>query len=88
MSMFQLIKNYVSTMKKEDLQKFATKNEIYLSDSELDFLYRFIKKNYEALYANPNIDLSRYKSHFSEENYTKIIHLVAVYKNKYASYLN
>ncbi|HBA37670.1 MAG TPA: hypothetical protein DCY94_03020 [Firmicutes bacterium] len=81
--MFQLIKNYVSKMKIEDVRKFALKNGIELSDSELDFVYRFVKKNYEALYANPNIDLSKYKNHFSEENYQKIMKLVTEYKAKY-----
>lgn len=86
--MFQLIKNYVTKMTKEDLNDFAVKNNIYLGDSELDFLYRFIKKNYEALYANPNLDLTRYKVHFSEENFNKIMMLVTNYKTKYANYLN
>lgn len=81
--MFQLVKNYVSKMTKEDVTKFTNKNGIYLSDGELDFVYRFIKKNYEAMYANPNIDLTRYKEHFSEENYNKIMKLVNEYKSKY-----
>lgn len=81
--MFQLIKNYVSRMTKEDVIRFTQKNDIYLNEYELDFTYRFIKKNYEALYANPNIDLSKYKEQFSEENYNKIMKLVAEYKAKY-----
>lgn len=81
--MFQLIKNYVSTMTKEDVTKFTQKKGIYLNETELDFVYRFIKKNYEALYANPNVDLSKYKEHFSEENYAKIMKLVSEYKAKY-----
>lgn len=81
--MFQLIKNYVSKMTKDDVIKFTQKNDIYLNESELDFVYRFIKKNYEALYANPNIDLSKYKTNFTEENYTKIVKLISVYKSRY-----
>ncbi len=81
--MFQLIKNYVSRMTKEDVIRFTNKNGIYLSESEVDFTYRFIKKNYEAIYANPNVDLSKYKDNFSEENYYKIMKLVTEYKSKY-----
>lgn len=81
--MFQLIKNYVSKMTKDDIVKFTNKNNIYLNDHELDFVYRFIKRNYEALYANPNIDLSKYKSHFTEENYNKMIKLISEYRAKY-----
>lgn len=81
--MFQLIKNYVSRMTKEDIVKFTEKNGIYLNDSELDFTYRFIKRNYEALYANPNVDLSKYKDNFTPENYSKIMALLIEYKSKY-----
>lgn len=82
--MFQLIKNYVSTLTKEKLADFAASKDIYLDENELDFIYRFIKRNYEMLYANPNIDLSKYKQYLSEENYEKIINLVNEYKKKYA----
>lgn len=81
--MFQLIKNYVAKMTKEDVVKFSEKNDIHLNEQELDFVYRFIKKNYEALYANPNIDLSKYKSNFTEENYAKMIKLINTYKSRY-----
>ena len=70
-------------MTKEDVIRFTNKNGIYLSESEVDFTYRFIKKNYEAIYANPNVDLSKYKDNFSEENYYKIMKLVTEYKSKY-----
>lgn len=83
MKMFQLIKNYISRMTKDDIVKFTQKNDIFLSEQELDFTYRFIKKNYEALYANPNVDLSKYKNNFSEENYTKMMKLIAEYKSRY-----
>lgn len=70
-----------------DVDNFARKNGINLSEGELDFLFRFIKRNYEALYANPDIDLSRYKDHFSEENFDKIVKLVKQFKSKYAGFL-
>ncbi len=81
--MFQLIKNYVSKMTKEDVIRFTQKNGIYLNEQELDFSYRFLKKNYEALYANPNVDLSKYKGNFTPENYDKIMKLINEYKSKY-----
>ena len=86
--MFQLIKNYVSNLTKEKVFEIANSKNIYLNENELDFVYRFIKRNYEALYANPNIDLSKYKQYLSDENYNKIIKLVNEYKNKYASFLD
>lgn len=86
--MLGMIKNYVENLTKDDLYNFALSKNISLSDSELDFLYKFIKKNYEALYINPNIDISKYKSFFTEENYIKILNLISDYKIKYAKYLN
>lgn len=85
--MFQLVKNYIDNLTIEKVNEIALKNNINLSNQELNFLYSFIKKNYEALYANPNVDLSKYKKNFSEENYNKIINLINEYKIKYASFL-
>ena len=67
--MFQLVKNYVSKMTREDVVKFSTKKGIILSETEVDFVYRFVKK--------------KYKCHFSEENFTKLMKLVSEYKSKY-----
>ena len=86
--MFQLLENYVNNLTIEKVNEIAIKNNIYLNKEELDFLYKFIKKNYEALYVNPNIDLNKYKNDFTEENFNKIIKLINSYKIKYASYLN
>jgi len=86
--MFQLIKNFVNRLTIGEVDSFLKKNNINLSEAELDFTFRFVKKNYEALFVNPNIDLSRYKDKYSEENYSKLMKLVLEYKNKYANYLN
>lgn len=86
--MFQLIKNYVSKLTKDDVKKFTLSKGINLSEEELDFTYRFIKKNYALLYATPNIDLTRYKNNYTEENFKKIMSLIKEAKIKYAKYLN
>lgn len=86
--MFQLIKNYVSKLTKDDVKKFTLSKGINLSEEELDFTYRFIKKNYALLYVNPNIDLTKYKNNYTEENFKKIMSLIKDAKIKYAKYLN
>lgn len=78
-----MVKNYIERLNIEDLDSLARRYDIVLSDGELNFAYRFIKRNYEAVYANPNIDLSKFKSHFSEENYVKICELISKLKEKY-----
>ena len=67
-----------------DVNYFAVKNNIYLSDNELNFIYNYIKNNYMYLLDNTNsFDLSKYKNNFSEENYYKINNLINEYKNRY-----
>lgn len=79
--MFTLIKNYVEKMTMDDVNNYALKNDIHLSQEELLFTYNFIKKNYEILYSNPYIDLSKFKSKYSEENFIKISKLIEKARN-------
>lgn len=86
--MLEIIRRYMSNFKIEALNEFAISNHIYLDKEELSFLYNFIKKNYEALYLNPDMDLSRYRGYFKGDNFDKIIKLVNDAKIKYARFLN
>lgn len=79
-----IIDLYVNSLKKDDIVNFAKKNDIILSDNELDFTYNFIKNNYkEAIKNKDTFNLSAYKDRFSSENYEKIEKLL----QKYISYL-
>ena len=78
--MYNLVKRYVSNLTKEQLNDFALKNDVTLSESELDFVYVFVKKNWEMIFRNPNLlHLERYKEHISPENFVKIQKLFAMY---------
>lgn len=82
--MFNIIDLYINNLKKEDITNFASKNDINLSSSELDFTYDFIKNNYkDAIRNKDTFNLNKYKEKFSEENYLKIEKLI----KKYISYL-
>ena len=62
--MKSLIKNYVSKLTKEKLDGFAKKKDIYLSDSELNFLLDLIKNNnYDKLYQVYIYYKNRYKGY-------------------------
>ena len=68
--MYNIIERYLHELKKEDVQNFAIKNDVYLSEEELTFTYQFVKKNWQILLGNPNsFNFAKYKDHFSEENY-------------------
>ncbi len=86
--MFNMIERYMDKLTKEDVNNFAIKNDVHLSESELDFTYNFIKKNWEPVLANPNIlNIERYKNNYSEENFAKIKKLLKEYAMKYINYL-
>lgn len=79
--MNNLICNYVNTMQKEDIIKFAKKNNLVVSEAEIDFVYSFIKNNYQEVLKNPSsFDITPYKNQFSNENYQFIEKLIAKYK--------
>ncbi|MBO5475778.1 MAG: DUF2624 family protein [Bacilli bacterium] len=80
--MNNIISNYVERLTKEDIIKFANMNNLSVSDSEIDFVYTFIKRNYKNVLNNPNsFNLSLYREKFSEDNYLFLENLIKKYKN-------
>ena len=68
-------------MKRDDIVKFAHKNHLNVSDHEIDFVYKFIKSNYQNVLNNPNsLDISLYKNEFSQDNYLFLESLINKYK--------
>jgi len=86
--MFNIIERYIAKMQKEDVNNFAIKNNVSLSEEELNFTYEFVKKNWNTILSNPNLfHMERYKDKFTEENYHKIAKLIREYQNRYKSFL-
>ncbi len=86
--MYNLIERYINKMSKEDIYNFAQSKNIYLTESELDYTYDFIKKNYQTMLQNPKLfDINRYRSNYSEENFPKIVKVYQEYLQKYSNYL-
>lgn len=84
--MYNLIKAYMGRMTIEDVNSFAISKNIHLSLEELNFVYDFIKKNWEQVIRNPQLlNLDRYKDHFSAENFEKIKRLFLEYSARYSS---
>ena len=84
----KLLKNYINNLKKEDINVFATNNNITLSNLEIDTIYNTIKNNYEnILNGNHEKVFEKVKSKVSTDNYDKIIDLFFKYKNKYSYFL-
>lgn len=86
--MFNIIERFINNMTKDDVNNFAISKNIHLSESELDYTYDFIKKNYKSMLQNPKLfNIERYRSNYTEENFTKISKVYQEYFQKYASYL-
>ncbi len=86
--MFNLIERFMNRLTIEDVNKFALKNNVNLSNDELEFTYSFVKKNWQNVLANPNsLNLERYRHMYSEENFLKIQKLFREYSIKYKNYL-
>lgn len=84
----KLIKNYINKITKKDIVLFAEKNNIILSNQELDYIYNLIKNNYkEIISENPNNIFKELKNNVNSNNYNKIIKLFFIYKDKYQSFL-
>ncbi len=86
--MFNIIERYMNKITKNDVDNFARKNNIFLSEEELEFTYIFVKKNWQTIIANPaTLNLDRYKNQFTEENLEKIKKLFKEYSTRYKSFL-
>ena len=78
----------MAKLTKEEVNNFAISKNVNLSESELDFVYVFIKKNWEQVIRNPKLlNLDRYQTHFTPENFIKIKKLFNEYSAKYQSFL-
>jgi hypothetical protein len=82
--MYDIVSKYVEKLTNNDIDTFAKKNNIVLSEDEINFVYLFIKKNWQEILGNPGIiNLERFKDKFSQENYEKINKLVYEYQERY-----
>ena len=80
---FYLIKEYVNRMNKEDINDFALKQGLILSDKELDTIFYYIKNNYKTiLYGNPKEILLDIKKEVEPLTYNKIENLYIKFKDK------
>lgn len=78
-----LVRRYINNLTKDDLIKFASKNNIIYSNEELDIVYSFIKEYYEDL-LNENIKVFEIlRPKISTNLYKKLITLYIEYKQKY-----
>ncbi|MGN0973107.1 MAG: hypothetical protein ACI4OT_00025 [Bacilli bacterium] len=81
-----LIKKYLNILTKEDIKKYSLKNNIILSDSEIDILYDTLKNNNNIdllLSNNYDVVFKKIEPYLNNKNYVKIKNIFLEYKNKF-----
>ena len=86
--MISIIKNYINNITIDNLNILLTKNDIHLSNDELNILYKYLKNDwYTFIYENPTPILNDIKNKFTLNNYNKLYELYIMAKEKYKNYL-
>ncbi len=76
-----LIKNYISKLKKQDIIDYLNKEEITADSNEIDLIYKTIKDNYQNIEAfNFEENIKLYKDKLNENLYKKIFEKYNKYK--------
>lgn len=85
--MKSLIKNYIDLLSTQKLEQYALKNNINLTNNELEYLLNLVKNNYEDIIKDDKKYLKEIETNISTLEAKKIIELYLKYKNKYKGYL-
>lgn len=81
------VQNYIKNLKYEDMISYIKKEGISLTDKEYQFLFTYIKKNWELLFCNREQIFKDLKHSLSSTTYLKIEPILLFYQEKYKSYL-
>lgn len=78
----KFIKSYVKQLTKQDIIKYAEKNNIKLSNNELDLIYNVTKTEIDTILSNPEHVLNKIKYQLSPQTYNKLYELYTIYYPK------
>lgn len=77
-----LIKNYISKIERKDIINYAKKENIFISESEINLILELIKKDSDIILSNQFLNyIINYKNQFSEEVYNLITEKYYKYKD-------
>lgn len=84
----KLIESYIKNITLNDINKFASSNNISLSNENSNKIYKYIKNDWKTIiFGNPCNILNDLKHSFNNSDYIKIEKLYYAYKNKYKDLL-
>ncbi len=81
--MYNLLKNYVDRLKKEDIVNFAIKENILLDKNELEVVYHNIKTRFKDIYDDGLKVIEENKNSLKETTYRKLKELYENTKRNY-----
>ena len=85
--MKSLIKNYIELLSVDKLKEFGSKNNINLTNNELNYLLNLVKNNFEDIMKDDTKYLEDVKNNINPTEFVKIKELYLYYKNRYKGYL-
>lgn len=84
-----LIREYVNRLRKEDVNNYALKQNIVLDNSEIDFIYSYIKNNYRKILSRDiSLSLDEVKPKLRDSTYNKLVILIYYNRDKINSFIN
>ena len=75
-----VIKRYVANVTKNDIVSFAYKENVMVSDAEVDIIFKAIHFDIDVLLEDPIAYLEDYKNKLSDEVYSKLLEFYNKYK--------
>lgn len=75
-----ILTTYINNLKKEDIIIFANKQNINLTNNELDIIYNLVKNNYQNILLNPLNEINKIKDKIHINTYHKLLELYNKYK--------
>ena len=76
------VQNYIKKLRYEDMISYINKENIYLTEEEYQFLFAYIKKNWELLFCNREQIFKDLKTSLSSTTYLKIEPILLSYQEK------
>ena len=84
----KLIKEHIEKLTLNDIDMFAKKNDVILSNEELNCVFDVVKNNwYDLIYGDYNSIFENNRSKINDSNYDKIRELFDFFKKKYQRFL-
>lgn len=75
-----VIKRYAANVTKNDIVSFAYKENVMVSDAEVDIIFKAIHFDIDVLLEDPIAYLEDYKDKLSDEVYSKLLEFYNKYK--------